>query len=43
MPEEGSTISLQTGTLTVEKMEGNKILSVRFTRVSLNNRAQSKK
>lgn len=43
MPEEGSTISLQTGTLTVEKMEGNKILSVRFTRVNLSNKAQSKK
>ncbi|ONF84233.1 hemolysin family protein [Leptospira santarosai] len=43
MPEEGSTITLQSGTLTVEKMEGNKILSVRFTRVNLNNKAQSKK
>ena len=30
MPSEGSSITISKGTLTVEKMQGNKILSIRF-------------
>ena len=30
MPSEGSSITITKGTLTVEKMQGNKILSIRF-------------
>ncbi|MFB5650079.1 hemolysin family protein [Leptospira wolffii] len=34
MPKEGTEIRIPEGTLTVEKMDGNKIMKVRFTRLS---------
>ncbi|HMV44904.1 MAG TPA: hemolysin family protein [Leptospiraceae bacterium] len=36
MPSEGSSITITKGTLTVEKMQGNKILNIRFDMAPLN-------
>ena len=36
VPSEGSTITIKTGTLTVTKMEGNKIINIRYDHKPLN-------